>query len=73
MKMEWNELGKIQQIEVDRQYFYVTYTQEEQHPHEPTEYVGIDRNAAGHVIGSSTSKWKGLKASQERTTHSSKV
>ena len=43
------EYNKINQIEIDQEYVFVSVTVEEKEPYETTEFIGIDRNATSHI------------------------
>ncbi len=44
-----DDFEKVNQIEIDNDYFYVAVTVEEKEPVEPENYIGVDLNATGHI------------------------
>ena len=43
-----NNFVKVNQVEVDREYVYVSVTVSEDKQQEVTDYLGVDRNTTGH-------------------------
>lgn len=56
-----NDFSKVNQIELDNTYAYVSVSIPEQQPIEPKGYVGVDRNATSHIAVCSLPSGKILK------------
>ena len=44
-----NDFGKINRIEIDREYAFISVTVPEKTATEPKGYLGVDRNTTGHI------------------------
>lgn len=47
------DIEKINQIELDNIYMYICCTVKDEEPQKEIGYIGIDRNATGHIAGKS--------------------
>lgn len=61
----WNYLGDIKQVEVDSQYFYVTYETDVPKLQEPDGFIGIDCNATKHIAVAALPNGKVLKLGKQ--------
>jgi putative transposase len=64
-----NDFEKINQIEVDNKYYYISVTVEDKPQIEPEGFIGIDRNTNGHCVVCACDKTKKVMKLGKKAKH----